>query len=120
MAPPYRVELVNRSAARKSALNAASGDASARTVEVGPRRSILDAAVAAGERLPYSCRNGECGSCVAKLTAGSVMHPDHTVLTRSQRDRGFILLCLAAPTSDCTVEVGLATQRSMYDAVGEE
>jgi ferredoxin len=103
MAASYLVEVVNRSADTR------------RTVEVGPRRSILDAALAAGERLPYACRNGECGSCVAKLVSGTIAHPSATVLTEAQRKRGFVLLCLVAPTSDCLVETGLAVQRSMYD-----
>ena len=111
MSAPYRVQLINRSP---------TGEDSERSVEVGPRRSILDAALAAGERLPYACRNGECGSCVARLASGAVAHPDGTVLTDSQRNRGFILLCMVAPTTDCVVEVGLATQRSMYDAAGDE
>ncbi len=103
MPSPYRVEIVNRSADTRH------------TVEVGPRRSILDAALAGGERLPYACRNGECGSCVAKLVSGTVAHPTETALTGTQRERGFILLCLAAPMSPCTVETGLAVQRSMYE-----
>ncbi len=107
MAAPYRVELINRSAD------------TTRLVEVGPRRSVLDAALADGERLPYACRNGECGSCVGKLVGGTLAHPAETVLTESQRARGFALLCLAAPTSDCTIEIGLASQRSMYDS-GED
>ena len=112
MAASYRVELVNRSAPVTHE--------AVRSVEVDPRRSILEAAVAAGERLPYSCRNGECGSCVAKLVSGTVVHPDATVLTPSQRNRGFILLCLAAPTADCTIEIGLAAQRSMYESADDD
>jgi ferredoxin len=113
MAASYRVELVNRSA--REVAGAPAVHEAVRSIEVGPRRSILNAAVAAGERLPYSCRNGECGSCVAKLVSGTVAHPDATVLTPSQRNRGFILLCLAAPTADCSIEIGLAAQRSMYE-----
>lgn len=106
MTAPYRVVLINRSA---------TGAETTCTLEVGPRSSVLGAALAAGERLPYACRNGECGSCVAKLVGGTVAHPQGTVLTEAQRARGYILLCLVTPTSDCVIEVGLATQRSMYD-----
>jgi ferredoxin len=136
MASSYRIELVNsnlRNAGNarsprelrnvnhsRDAPSAFDAHAAVRSVAVDPRRSILDAAVAAGERLPYSCRDGECGSCVAKLISGTVVHPDATVLTPSQRRRGFILLCLAAPTADCTIEIGLAAQSSMYDSADDD
>ena len=43
---------------------------------VEPGESILDAALHRGIGLPYGCRNGACGSCVATLLSGRVQYPD--------------------------------------------
>ena len=38
---------------------------------VNESESILDAAIRQGHNLPYGCRNGECGSCIAEVISGS-------------------------------------------------
>tara|TARA_Y100000590_G_C15522682_1_gene939982 strand:- start:188 stop:487 length:300 start_codon:yes stop_codon:yes gene_type:complete len=39
--------------------------------EVHEKESILEAALKQGINLPYGCRNGECGSCIAEIKSGS-------------------------------------------------
>lgn len=65
---------------------------------------ILDAAEEAGLELPYSCREGQCTSCVGKVLDGDIDHSEGTALDPMQRDDGFALLCITYPRSDCTIE----------------
>jgi ferredoxin len=45
-----------------------------RDVAVAPGQSLLEAALAAGIRLPRSCRNGTCRACRCRLLAGAVAY----------------------------------------------
>ena len=69
--------------------------------------TLLEAALAAGLLLPYSCRDGACGVCKSKLISGEV-DPGHYVestLTEADREAGMALICCARPRSDLVVEV---------------
>lgn len=67
--------------------------------------TILEAARKGGYELPYSCRNGICGSCKGHLVSGSVDIPGTSeALSAEERDAGYTLFCQARPTSD--VEIG--------------
>jgi 3-ketosteroid 9alpha-monooxygenase subunit B len=61
-------------------------------------QTVLDGAIDAGLQLPHSCREGRCGTCLVKLTAGSVHMPKSQGISKRELERGFTLACQAVPS----------------------
>ena len=85
-----------------------------RTVEVDGEEPLLQSLEAHGVSLPYGCRYGGCISCAAKLLAGEVDQNEGVALNGRQLSNGYVLLCIARPKSDCTLEVGVEAHDKLY------
>lgn len=86
-----------------------------RTVDCAADEPIFDACEAAGIALPIACRYGGCITCAARLVSGRVRQPNATALNRRQSRAGYVLLCVARPTSDCVLQVGVESHDALYE-----
>lgn len=79
---------------------------SGREFRVEPGESILAAALRQGIRLPYGCRVGSCGSCMAILRAGRIHYdgPDPVGLDAEDAAANRVLICQALAQSDLVLE----------------
>jgi ferredoxin len=73
--------------------------------EQRPGLSLLQSALAQQVRLPNSCRNGTCRTCMCMLAAGEVAYQiEWPGLTREEKAEGWILPCVAEARSDLVIE----------------
>ncbi|MEU6851410.1 2Fe-2S iron-sulfur cluster-binding protein [Actinacidiphila alni] len=75
------------------------------TTVVEPGQTLLDAGLAAGLPMPYSCTVGSCGECMVRVRSGEVTHPEHTCLTAQQKAKGHVLTCVSCPLSKVTLDI---------------
>jgi ferredoxin len=87
---------------------------SRQSFEVDGSAPLLNSLEAHGVSLPYGCRYGGCISCAAKLLSGEVDQRAGVALNGRQIADGYVLLCVARPTSDCTLEVGVESHDKLY------
>jgi ring-1,2-phenylacetyl-CoA epoxidase subunit PaaE len=69
------------------------------TIELAPGESLLDGALQRRPDTPYACMGGACGTCRAKLIAGTVEMDQNFALGPAELDAGYVLTCQSHPTS---------------------
>jgi ferredoxin len=79
------------------------------TFEADPARTLLDAAAAAGIRLPAACRNGTCRTCLCRSRSGAVAYgTSRPGLTTDELEDGWLLPCIAHAVTDLCIEAPAA------------
>lgn len=72
------------------------------TVQVPQGVSILDAGLESGIALPYSCRSGECATCMGRIMKGVIEERGERHLTPQEWENGYRLLCQSLAVEDDT------------------
>ncbi len=78
--------------------------ASGVTIDCAADQFVLQAAKAAGLRLPSSCTRGMCGTCKSRLVSGTVQMNHLGGIRPREIEQGWILPCCSRPTSDLVIE----------------
>jgi ferredoxin-NADP reductase len=64
-----------------------------RDVEVAAGDTILNALIAAGIDVSYSCDEGVCGACETKVLEGAPLHRDTVRSAEEHQQRGTVMIC---------------------------
>ena len=91
--------------------NASSGESfsieltsSKATIQCAPNQFVLNAAHAAGFRLPSACSKGLCGTCKSKLISGKVDMKHGGGIRPREIEQGLFLPCCSKPLSNLVIE----------------
>ncbi len=82
--------------------------------QVEAERPLLDSLRDQGVDLPYGCKYGGCITCAAKLISGKIDQRRQVALNNRQISDGYIILCVARPISDCTLQIGVESHDKLY------
>ncbi len=75
-------------------------DGETKEIDYTDGQTVLEAALEAGLNPPYSCMDGACLACIAKVKSGLVYQNDMGILTEDYIEGGECLTCQARPISN--------------------
>ncbi|VEP12784.1 Ferredoxin [Hyella patelloides LEGE 07179] len=78
-----------------------------KTIAIPDNEYILSEAVEEGIKIPFECVVGACATCQGKMISGTVDQSEQIFLSEEQIEEGYVLTCVAKPTSNCTIEIDL-------------
>jgi len=61
---------------------------------------LLDCMLDADLDPAFQCQDGHCGSCMVAMISGEVKMRKNNVLSQSDLDKGYVLLCQSEPISN--------------------
>ena len=84
--------------------------------QVNDGETILSAALKNGLVVPYGCKDGACGSCKAKITAGEIDYGIYQkrALSEFEKKTQSVLLCTAKPITDVAITANLLSVAKEY------
>ncbi|GAB3261221.1 2Fe-2S iron-sulfur cluster-binding protein [Kineosporia babensis] len=82
-----------------------SGEKTLGDKTVEPGQTLLDAGLAAGLPMPYSCTIGNCGDCRVRLISGQVALAEPNCLTEAEKADGYVLTCVGRPLSEVVLDI---------------
>lgn len=62
--------------------------------------TVLDSAARVRPDLPFACKGGVCGTCRARVTAGSVDMRRNYALEPGEVEAGYVLTCQSHPVTE--------------------
>jgi ferredoxin-NADP reductase len=68
-------------------------------------QTLLEAAEVQGISIPWSCRQGQCGTCAVRLLGGCVRMDSEDGLTPELKKGGYVLACVARPDGDVRLDL---------------
>lgn len=74
------------------------------TATCQPGQTVLEAARAAGVRIPAACESGICGTCKTRKIAGEVVMSHNGGILDEEVDEGYILACCSRPLGPLELE----------------
>lgn len=77
---------------------------SKQTLMASSTATLLETAETCGIRMPFSCRQGQCGTCVTKLLKGQVHMQCEEGLTPELKQSGYILPCVSHAQCDVSID----------------
>jgi ferredoxin-NADP reductase len=68
---------------------------SQKVCQVSAGSTLLDLAEKNGVRIPYGCRQGQCGTCATRVLSGTVHMDVEAGLSAEQKNAGYVLPCVS-------------------------
>ena len=77
------------------------------SIKINTEEYLLHGLLRSNIKFPYSCQNGDCGTCKCRLVVGEVLMDaySHDALSEEEKGQGLILACRSKVFSNLTIEL---------------